>query len=131
MSRFGCTAQYHTLRRRERFATGLEVSDTKMMDTLAVILLMGAVFRFGGIGHGLHGHTEVSALEASRRYAPRGRASPSPSGPHRFHMPPNRSFKRTRNGMALGPRGALVYRAPHGPSATPPRAALKKLTPSS
>ena len=123
MSRFGCTAQLHALRCRERFATGLEVSDTKMMDTLAVIPLMDTVFRFGGIGHGLHGHTEVSALEASRRFAPRGRASPSPAGLHRFHMPPNKSFKRTRNGMALGPCSALVYRAPHGPSATPLRAA--------
>ena len=36
---------------------------------------------------------------------------------------PNKSFKRTRNGMALGPCNALVYRAPHGPSAMPPRSA--------
>ena len=36
---------------------------------------------------------------------------------------PNKSFKRTRNGMALGPCNALVYRAPHGPSAMPLRSA--------
>jgi hypothetical protein len=36
---------------------------------------------------------------------------------------PNTSFKRTRNGMALGPCNALVYRAPHGPSAMPLRPA--------
>jgi hypothetical protein len=36
---------------------------------------------------------------------------------------PNTSFKRTRNGMALGPCNALVYRAPHGPSAMPLRSA--------
>lgn len=36
---------------------------------------------------------------------------------------PNKSFKRTRTGMALGPCNALVYRAPHGPSATPLRSA--------
>jgi hypothetical protein len=36
---------------------------------------------------------------------------------------PNTSFKRTRNGMALGPCNALAYRAPHGPSAMPLRPA--------
>jgi hypothetical protein len=36
---------------------------------------------------------------------------------------PNTSFKRIRNGMALGPCNALVYRAPHGPSAMPLRPA--------
>jgi hypothetical protein len=36
---------------------------------------------------------------------------------------PNTSFKRSPNGMALGPCNALVYRAPHGPSAMPLRPA--------
>jgi hypothetical protein len=36
---------------------------------------------------------------------------------------PNTSFKRSRNGMALGPCNALVYRAPHGPNAMPLRPA--------
>ena len=36
---------------------------------------------------------------------------------------PNPTLKRTRNGMALGPRGRVVYLRPRGPSATPPRAA--------
>ena len=36
--------------------------------------------------------------------------------------PPNYSFNRTRYGKPLGPCGALVYPAPHGPSALPQRA---------
>jgi hypothetical protein len=32
---------------------------------------------------------------------------------------PNPSFKRSPNGMALGPRGSAVYHLPRGPSATP------------
>ena len=36
---------------------------------------------------------------------------------------PNPALKRTRNGVALGPRGRVVYLRPRGPSATPPRAA--------
>ena len=36
--------------------------------------------------------------------------------------PPNSSLNRTRNGMALGPRGTAVYHAPRGPSAMPLRA---------
>ena len=107
----------------ERFAAGLEVSDTTMMDTLAVILMRGTVSRFGSIGHEPHGHTEVPVLQVSPRCASQGNTGATPSGLHRCHMPPNRSFKRTRNGMALGPRGALVYPAPHGPRATPLRAA--------
>jgi hypothetical protein len=37
-----------------------------------------------------------------------------------FEARPNPSLKRSANGVALGPRGALVHHAPHGPSATPP-----------
>ena len=36
---------------------------------------------------------------------------------------PNPSVKRTRNGVAPGPRGRVVYPRPHGPGATPSRAA--------
>jgi hypothetical protein len=36
---------------------------------------------------------------------------------------PNPSLQPTRNGIALGPRSAFVYDAPHGPSAMPLRAA--------
>jgi hypothetical protein len=36
---------------------------------------------------------------------------------------PNTSFKRTRNGMAPGPRGRLVYHRSRGPGSTPLRAA--------
>ena len=36
---------------------------------------------------------------------------------------PNPALKRTRNGLALGPRGREVYLRPRGPSATPLRAA--------
>ena len=36
---------------------------------------------------------------------------------------PNPSVKRTRNGVAPGPRGRVVYLRPHGPGATPLRAA--------
>ena len=36
---------------------------------------------------------------------------------------PNTSFKRTRNGMAPGPRGRLVYHRPRGPGSMPLRAA--------
>ena len=36
---------------------------------------------------------------------------------------PNPTLKRTRNGMALGTRGRVVYLRPRGPSAKPPRAA--------
>ena len=36
---------------------------------------------------------------------------------------PNTSFKRTRNGVAPGPRGRLVYHRPRGPGSTPLRAA--------
>ena len=32
---------------------------------------------------------------------------------------PNPSFKRSPNGVALGPRGSAVYHLPRGPSATP------------
>ena len=35
---------------------------------------------------------------------------------------PNPSVKRTRNGVAPGPRGRVVYPRPHGPGATPLRA---------
>ena len=45
------------------------------------------------------------------------------AGSWRQAVRPNTSFKRTRNGMALGPRSASVYHAPHGPSAMPSRAA--------
>jgi hypothetical protein len=38
-------------------------------------------------------------------------------------VPPNPSFKRTRNGMALCPRSAVGYPAPRGHSAMPLRAA--------
>jgi hypothetical protein len=34
-------------------------------------------------------------------------------------MRPNPSFKRSPNGVALGPRGSAVYHLPRGPSATP------------
>ena len=94
-----------------------------MMDALAVILMMDTVSRFGSNGHEPHGHSEVPVLQVSPRYASRGNPGATPSGLHRCHVPPNRSFKRTRNGMALGPCSALAYRAPHGPSATPLRAA--------
>ena len=123
MSRFGCTAQYHALRRRDRFAGNLEVSDTTMMDTLAVILMVDTASRFGSSGHEPQGRTEGPALDASRRSASQAKPGASSPALQRCHMPPNRSFKRTRNGMALGPRGALVYAAPHGPSAMPLRAA--------
>jgi hypothetical protein len=33
---------------------------------------------------------------------------------------PNPSLEARPNGIALGPRGALVHDAPRGPSATPP-----------
>ena len=36
---------------------------------------------------------------------------------------PNPSLQPTRTGIGLGPRGAVLYPAPHGPSPTPPRAA--------
>ena len=36
---------------------------------------------------------------------------------------PNPSLQPTRTGIGLGPRSAVVYRALHGPSPTPPRAA--------
>ena len=36
---------------------------------------------------------------------------------------PNPSLQPTRTGIGLGPRSALVYRALHGPSPMPPRAA--------
>ena len=36
---------------------------------------------------------------------------------------PNPALKRTRNGLALGPRGRVLYLRPRGPSATPLRAA--------
>jgi hypothetical protein len=41
------------------------------------------------------------------------------------HRPtrPNPSFEPTPNGIALGPRGALVHHAPRGPSTIPPVAA--------
>jgi hypothetical protein len=39
---------------------------------------------------------------------------------------PNPSLERTSTGMALGPRGAVVYPAPHGPSAMPAAAAQLK-----
>jgi hypothetical protein len=38
---------------------------------------------------------------------------------HLKHARPNPSLKRSVNGVALGPRGALVHHAPHGPSTTP------------
>ena len=51
------------------------------------------------------------------------RAATSIEGRHRRRMRPNTSFKRTRNGMAPGPRGRLVYHRPRGPGSTPLRAA--------
>jgi hypothetical protein len=45
----------------------------------------------------------------------------SKRGPRR--VLPNPSVKRTRNGVAPGPRGRVVYPRPHGPGATPLRAA--------
>jgi hypothetical protein len=42
-------------------------------------------------------------------------------------MGPNPSLERTSTGKALGPRGAQVYPAPRGPSASPvPAAQLKR-----
>jgi hypothetical protein len=38
----------------------------------------------------------------------------------------NPSLKPTRNGMALGPRGAVLHHPPRGPSTTPPLAAQLK-----
>ena len=45
------------------------------------------------------------------------------AGSWRQAVRPNTSFKRTRNGMAPGPRGRLVYHRPRGPGAMPLRAA--------
>ena len=41
-------------------------------------------------------------------------------------MTPNPSLERTSTGKALGPRGAMVYAAPRGPSASPVAAAQLK-----
>jgi hypothetical protein len=51
------------------------------------------------------------------------RATTGIAGGFRCKVRPNTSFKRTRNGMAPGPRGRLVYHRPRGPGSTPLRAA--------
>jgi hypothetical protein len=51
------------------------------------------------------------------------RAATGIAGGFRCKVQPNTSFKRTRNGMAPGPRGRLVYHRPRGPGSTPLRAA--------
>jgi uncharacterized protein (TIGR00369 family) len=45
---------------------------------------------------------------------------PCPQARNMRPLMPNPSLKRSTNGVALGPRGALVHHAPHGPSTTPP-----------
>ncbi len=51
------------------------------------------------------------------------RAATRNAGRRQRKVRPNTSFKRTRNGMAPGPRGRLVYHRPRGPGSTPLRAA--------
>ena len=81
-------------------------------------------------------HTHERRIQDTGRYHNRrraGRFGVAPSGvskPLQVHCLqsanaalPNPTLKRTRNGMALGPRGRVLYLRPRGPSATPPRAA--------
>jgi hypothetical protein len=76
----------------------------------------------------------VQAVCTAVRYVPRSaRPAASQRAAHRVAsgiacrrqrtVRPNTSFKRTRNGMAPGPRGRLVYHRPRGPGSTPLRAA--------
>ena len=73
---------------------------------------------------------DVGRHFSQRRAGSIGPASSRVSNPLQVHCLqsagaalPNPTLKRTRNGMALGPRGRVVYLRPRGPSATPPRTA--------
>jgi hypothetical protein len=61
------------------------------------------------------GRSKVEQMQSSKSSFALTAAAPVPG--------PNPSFELTRYGMAPGPRGAFVYHAPHGPGATPQRAA--------
>jgi hypothetical protein len=61
------------------------------------------------------GRSKVKQMESSQASFANMAAAPFPG--------PNPSFELTHHGMAPGPRGAFVYHAPHGPGATPQRAA--------
>ena len=62
----------------------------------------------------------LSLQSPARRVSPCARRCRAFSGKKVW---PNPSVKRTRNGVAPGPRGRVVYPRPHGPGATPLRAA--------
>jgi hypothetical protein len=69
------------------------------------------------------------ALQAKSTFSSRNRAHccAMPQAMHTVHRAqearPNPSFEPTPNGIALGPRGALLHHAPRGPSTMPPVAA--------
>ena len=105
---------------------------TKALSVLEVLLNLksaSVVFeqpmRFRGTAGVLH-RPQVAPVACARRregggFYPRCLGAPVArcAGAGR----PNQSFKRTRNGKALGPRSAVVNHAPRGPSASPPRSA--------
>ena len=66
---------------------------------------------------------QVVAADAGTKLGKAGGIIAFGGGCKRSTVRPNTSFKRTRNGMAPGPRGRLVNHRPRGPGAMPLRAA--------
>ena len=97
--------------------------DAPMRDTLAVLLMMGTASRSGIVGQDeVHGYPVASASTVSLRPASRRALASTSLVVQRTIETPNKSFNRTRNGMAPGPCSRLGHHRPHGPGATPLRA---------
>jgi hypothetical protein len=91
-------------------------SDAPMTDTLAVLLMMDATARSGTVRHEGKGQAVASAPATSLRTASRRSHASTSSASHRTIEPPNKSFNRTRNGMAPGPCSRLGHHRPHAGS---------------
>jgi hypothetical protein len=97
-------------------------SDAPMTDALAVLPMMDASARSGIVGHEVQGNAVASAPAALLRSASRRSLASTSLVLRRTIGTPNKSFNRTRNGMAPGPCSRLGHRRPHGPGTTPLRA---------
>jgi len=94
-----------------------------MKDALVALLMMGAASRSGIVGQDeVHGYPVASASTVSLRPASRRALASTSLVVQRTIETPNKSFNRTRNGMAPGPCSRLGHHRPHGPGTTPLRA---------
>ena len=108
--------------RKDRASACSLASHAPMTDTLAVLLMMDATARSGIVDREVQGNAVASASAVSLRPASRRTLASTSGASHRTIEPPNKSFNRTRNGAAPGPRCRLGHHRPHGPGATPLRA---------